>query len=716
MRKFKIKWKITLLAFSMVFLTTTLLSIYVYWTINTNAQEDIETFEQQIIDIKKKDLKSVSNIVFTSFDQASKALASKTQEKLKANLETISAMIETRYEKALKSSNPGSAMIRAKKELLEIFNHMRFNTDGYIWIHSLDPQHIDKPRMIMHPFFENFNGKDISKFKYTTGENIGDIIFATDIKDSVPFFVQMNRLVAKDSIGFVSYQWPKPGLTKYQPKTSCVKLFAPWGWVIGTGAYIKDIEPYIKKEVLKEIKHFRYGYKKQDYFWIHSYNPSNPEDVKMIMHPILPELDGQDMSEYKFTKGDKKGEIVYAQGLKEKVPFMVQMNREISQGREGVVRYEWPKPTADGLSSYQPKLSFIKRFEKWNWVIGTGVYLDEVEAMQEAKREDVAKQTSSILLVLSLVSIGILIVSFIAIFSLSNAMVTPIQTLVKRMKEYSQGDIALSELPKTNDEIGDISSAFKDLRLENINLFNELQKRVERRTQELEEAKALSGMKSQFINMISHEYKTPLTVISTSTMLIDTLTKESGKNIKKHTGKINTAIKVLTQLIDNVFAFSGSDQFDINYVPSPVNLAKLCNEVFEEVKVIDSTKHVFNYYQFSDSINIMSDSRFLRQIITQLLKNAIKFSPPETPVELRVEEQNGNIMIKVIDKGIGISKEDQDQIFIPFFKNEDTIGLKSGVGLGLAIVKRYVDALKGNISVESKLNSGSTFTIILPKQ
>jgi signal transduction histidine kinase len=694
-----------------------LLSVNFYWNIYNKTENDIAQIEQELIDIKKKELKSVTKIVFSSIESASAELTKKNQEKLKAKQEIVFALLEARYKEAMSSRNPTYSIKKIKQELIKEFNKLRFDETGYLWIHSYDPGNVDKPVMIMHPFFPNSNGKDISRFKYTTGSDKGEIIWATGIKDTVPFFVQMNRVVNKDGEGFVGYRWPKPGLSDYQPKSSFVKLFKPFGWVIGIGAYVDDIEPEIKKEAIKIIKKFRYGADKQDYFWIHSFHPEDSNKVEMIMHPIIEELEGSDMSFYRYPNGKYKGALVTPENSTDSTTFLVKMNHIVRNDLEGNLRYLWPRPTENGISEYKSKLSYFKLFEKWNWVIGTGVYLEDIDKVKNQKMESLHEQTSEFMFTTMVISLIALIISFVSFGISSKTLLKPLKLLGKRMKEYTQGDRTLSKLPESEDEIGELSLAFSELRKENIELLNTLQDQVDRRTEALEMEKNLNELKSAFINTISHEYRTPLTTISSAAILVEMMAKKhKGEDCEmdKFIKSINIGVSTLTHLVEDVVDYDSIQNSNYELTKVPIDLIVFSKDIIDELKLIDKDQHNIKLESDSESVNILSDPKLLRQILVQTIKNAIKYSPGQTDIILDISTQDSDLVLCIIDKGIGIDPKDIEQIYKPFFKDKNAIGIKSGNGLGMAIVKEYMDILGGTIDVESTLNQGTTFIYRIP--
>lgn len=275
----------------------------------------------------------------------------------------------------------------------------------------------------------------------------------------------------------------------------------------------------------------------------------------------------------------------------------------------------------------------------------------------------------------------------------------------------------------------------------------ELEDRVNRRTQELQDAmsdletevaerrktslqlenakielesalnqeKELNTLKTRFISMISHEYRTPLTVILTSTYLIEQFYK--GPNLEqfqKFLTKIRNSVKSMTQLLEDVLTIGQSESGKLSINPQPLPLSALVKDIFEEAKIMDKGKHEFLLNDEGKKYQIVSDEKLLRHIFSNLILNAAKYSPDADKVEVMIKQSgDSHVTIAVKDYGIGIPDSEIGQIFEAFFR-ADNVGTISGTGLGLAIVMRSVRSIKGEISVKSKVGEGTTFSLQLP--
>lgn len=243
-------------------------------------------------------------------------------------------------------------------------------------------------------------------------------------------------------------------------------------------------------------------------------------------------------------------------------------------------------------------------------------------------------------------------------------------------------------------------------------------KRVEEAIcQQLEHERKLNQFQSQIIRTISHEYRTPLSVVLACSQLLEKNT--NPLNQEKHIRncqKIQSAVKYMVGLLENVLTFSQFESHRMPFFPIRVNLEEFCNQLIEEHQFMSSDSHEIHYnLRDSDkSCSVHLDEKLLQQILGNLLSNAIKYSPNGGTINLTITCENKQLILQVEDRGIGIPPEDQPHIFEPFHRagNVDTI---RGTGMGLAIVKRAVDLHGGTIVVESEVGVGTTFTVTLPQ-
>jgi PAS domain S-box-containing protein len=249
-------------------------------------------------------------------------------------------------------------------------------------------------------------------------------------------------------------------------------------------------------------------------------------------------------------------------------------------------------------------------------------------------------------------------------------------------------------------------------------LNEELEQRVEARTQELQKAlerqKELSEMKSRFVSMASHEFRTPLSTILSSVSLIEQYTREAdGEKRKKHIDRIKSSVKNLTDILNDFLSLEKLEQSKVDLETEEIEMTSFLKDVMEEVQNHVRRGQTINYSHQGDK-TIVHDRKILRNILLNLLSNASKYSTEGQEIKLRSEVTPNEVLITVQDFGIGIPEEEQPNLFGKFYRAKNALNIQ-GTGLGLSIVKRYVELMNGSISFQSQTGTGTTFYLTFPK-
>ncbi|MFY7804902.1 MAG: ATP-binding protein [Limnoraphis robusta] len=241
-----------------------------------------------------------------------------------------------------------------------------------------------------------------------------------------------------------------------------------------------------------------------------------------------------------------------------------------------------------------------------------------------------------------------------------------------------------------------------------------LSHRVREQTVELVKAKEQHQITSEFVSMMSHDFRNPLSTILLSTELLrdwePNLTKEQKRSIFQ---RIRSAGKNLVQLLDEVILVGRADVDRLECLPTPLDLESFCQQLVEEARLEVSSLHQVELSLQGDFSETLWDESLLRHIFSNLFANAIKYSPQGGIIRLEVIDQDHLAIFNLIDHGIGIPPDDLVKLFQAFHRASN-VGKISGTGLGLAIVKRCVEAHGGDIFVESEVGVGTTFSVKLP--
>lgn len=271
----------------------------------------------------------------------------------------------------------------------------------------------------------------------------------------------------------------------------------------------------------------------------------------------------------------------------------------------------------------------------------------------------------------------------------------------------------------------------KEIEKELLRQKDELETKVEERTLVLKEAldklehsqkelqqsyekeKELGDIKSRFVSMASHEFRTPLSTILSSAELIGQYTRtEDQEKRSRHVLKIKDSVRHLNEILEDFLSIGKLNEGRISRDDIQFNLKDLLYSVKEEVAPVKKQGQQIIIDYFGDA-EITSDKKLLRNILINLLSNAIKYSGEHKKIWLSARCNNGSVCLDVKDEGIGISAEDQERLFSTFFRGRNASNIQ-GTGLGLHIVKRYVDLLEGEIQLTSKLEEGTKVEVVFP--
>ena len=320
----------------------------------------------------------------------------------------------------------------AQKRAINAIEVMRFDGDGYFWIQNYEP------RMIMHPivtrevnpgWYEAFGVKDLAD---PTGKK-----FVQAIVDDTEATGE----------AFSDYLWPKPVFDDPVPKLSYMIRFDPWQWIIGTGVYVETSEQEAMEEAKALISNMKYD--GNNYFWI------NGMDYSMVMHPIA-------TSEIQPDWYRENGVLELKDGGGK--PFMKELIDKIAESDTGeaFIDYLWDKPGQEEEGP-KPKISYVKLLEPWQWVIGSGIYVDDIDVSITAKRLEGEILIRNNIIISGVLLLSSIAISIILIFLISTSITRPIHKIVKLSNQAATGDLSVSVNIKSKDEIKEIGDAFSGL-------------------------------------------------------------------------------------------------------------------------------------------------------------------------------------------------------------------------------------------------------------
>lgn len=278
-----------------------------------------------------------------------------------------------------------------------------------------------------------------------------------------------------------------------------------------------------------------------------------------------------------------------------------------------------------------------------------------------------------------------------------------------------------SELEKITLKVKKLNTELEQKVADRTKMLRETLSALERSKAELSETlqneKELGELKSRFVTMASHEFRTPLSAILSSTFLLEKYNEndESDKRIK-HLQRIRGAVADMKSILEDFLSLGKLNEGLIKATVEELTSEEMINYV---ENILNEMVPHFKYGQcihFEHSVkkSVQIDKQLFKNILTNLLLNAIKFSPDKSPIKVNINITPDELCFSVADEGIGISEEDQQHLFKRFYRAKNAANIQ-GTGLGLHIVSKYLDLIKGTIEIESKVNNGSKFIIHIPQ-
>jgi signal transduction histidine kinase/DNA-binding NarL/FixJ family response regulator len=528
-----------------------------------------------------------------------------------------------------------------------------------------------------------------------------------------PALSGMVELARKKGEGAYHHSWSTSGEKEDDILLlSYVKLFKPYGWILGATVSAKDIETDTKKELLDDIAKVRYG--KNGYIFIDDWQGV------VLAHGAQPDLVGKNIWGYQDFNGVKVVQNLIAAAKTEKGDF---------------VFYSWRKPDT---GEERPKVSFSKGVNDWQWMVGTGVYIDDVEEeiaiLQQALSAGLRKDIVWILLISGTIGISLLV---------------SVRRVFRRiLRDFSKFDEFFHEAAFANREIEVAGLTFRELRgmAFNANKMlrdkvaaqerlrkhrDHLEEEVAERTHALKEkncqleqakeaAEAANRTKSVFLANMSHELRTPLNaVLGFSQLMMNDL--KATANQKEYLDIINRSGEYLLNLINNVLDISKIESGRVELEASDLDLVQLMEEIKSLMAMRAHGKGLAFTLEHSPDLprHICVDGGKLRQVLINLVGNAIKYTTSgavilRTTVIKKENTSQVRLRFEVEDTGPGIREEEKERIFLPFVQLGDRPSTEAGTGLGLAISKQFVEFIGGRIGIAGRPDKGSIFHFEIP--
>ena len=584
--------------------------------------------------------------------------------KIKQNVNQAFYTAETIYEKytGKKSDEEIKALIIAT------ISSLRFDMEyEEVFISNIDGTGVYYPRK------PQFSGKDMRLFKDSNGSTV--------------VLNEINLLNSKEE-GFVEYDLKANNNTNisHLKKITFVKKFGHFNWYFGSKQYLGDYFPKFRDEIAQKISsvRFRHG----GYVFMNNMDGS----------PIV--MDGS------VYKGDLNM-LTNTDDPRHQV-FLQQLDAAKKNPTGGYFYYKWNKINETKISE---KCSYVRPFNEYDWLIGAGFYLDEIDQSIQQQQALLLKDQQKSIIIILIIFFILLFVEVLIIYHFNRRYKSDFErffnfffSLQTNLKQLNTSELYFDEFKRAGNAANEM-----------VLLRNEIEKKL---IEEQKKATESDRLKSAFLANMSHEIRTPMNaILGFSELLEDENQDDQDKTIFIKLIRKNGDI--LLSLINDIIDISKIEANLLAIRKKPVHLNKFLNEVgyhYKETIASRNDKNI-NFLIINDidpNLTISTDEGRLRQVLDNLIGNAIKFTPSGT-ITLNAKKEGEAVYYSVSDTGIGISADQQATIFERFMQAEQDHRMNfGGTGLGLAISKNLIELLGGSISVESEPGKGSTFYFHIP--
>ncbi|RJO66231.1 MAG: response regulator [Myxococcales bacterium] len=657
--------------FGFAVLVSVMIGIIGYFIVSRDEdrfREEAERLRMEYVDQKKAQIRGEVEKVVDYIQYQWQQRRKRLQESIEARTKEAIGIAESIY--ARKHGIEPEAKVR--KDALDVLRAIRFDDGrGYYFGTRLDGVEIlfaDRPEM---------EGKNLLAMQDTRGAYV--------IRDMID-------LVKREGGGFYEYTWTKPNEEGRDfPKIAYVERFEPFDGFIGTGEYIDDVERDIQREVLERIEKIRFG--EDGYIFVVNYQGVT------LMNGLQPQFIGKDM-----------WEMTDPYGLK-----VIQMERKAVENPHGdFIYYHWEKPTTKQIA---PKASFLKGFPQWEWMVGAGVYLDDVDLRIAGMEAEARLNARNDLLLLGWVLAGVLLAALAFSYAVSRFLRLEFDVFLAFFRKMETGGEPIETdrlLLREFRFLGNSANAMLQTRKAAEEEKNLLQEQLQQAMKMEAVGRLAGGMAHDFNNLLT-------SIIGNVELALMDLPPDHP--LARDLGQINEAAHSAADLVRRLLAFSRKQVIE----PKVTDLNKLIRSLHKMLKRLIGEDVELRTVEGQALGMVRVDPGQFEQVIVNLAVNARDAMPKggnlviETATveldEAYCHRHSGvhpgeYVMLAVSDTGHGMSEEVKKHLFEPFFTTKSR---ERGTGLGLASIFGTVKQACGNIEVYSEENRGTTFKIYLPR-